>query len=159
MKLHRSFFLFVCLLIPFLFSSCVAGKRAKQNKIDTVIATARTYKGTPYQWGGTTRAGMDCSGLLLQSFDAIGETLPRTSKEQSKLGKRVRMKKLKPGDLVFFATKKRSRKITHAGLVTEVYDRKSDIRFIHSSSSLGVVENNIYNTYYKKNFRKGRRVF
>jgi cell wall-associated NlpC family hydrolase len=67
------------------------------------------------------------------------------------------MKDLQPGDLVFFATGKKRRKITHVGLVTEVKG-EGNVKFIHASSSLGVVETNIYADYYQKRFRGARRV-
>jgi cell wall-associated NlpC family hydrolase len=67
------------------------------------------------------------------------------------------MKDLEPGDLVFFATGKKKRKITHVGLVTERQGRNS-IKFIHASSSLGVVETNIFAEYYQKRFRGAKRV-
>ncbi|BDC99831.1 hypothetical protein PEPS_21120 [Persicobacter psychrovividus] len=137
--------------------SCSARKKARSRKVNTIIQTARSYTGTPYRWGGTTRAGMDCSGLLVNSFQAGGIKLPRTSHEQAKLGKKVGMKELQKGDLVFFATGKKRRKITHVGMVTGKKG-KDRIMFIHSSSSLGVVETNIYSSYFKKRFRYGRRV-
>jgi probable lipoprotein NlpC len=93
----------------------------------------------------------------MNSFKSINFELPRSSEAQSKVGKEIKMKDLEPGDLVFFATGKKKRKITHVGLVTE---RKSgdNIKFIHASSSLGVVETNIFQEYYQKRFRGGRRV-
>lgn len=100
---------------------------------------------------------MDCSGLLLNSFKAIDMPLPRTSEAQSKIGMKVDMKELQPGDLVFFATGKKKREITHVGLVTDVR-KKNNVKFIHASSSLGVVETNLYQEYYQKAFRKARRV-
>ncbi|MEO5979501.1 MAG: C40 family peptidase [Chryseolinea sp.] len=128
------------------------------NKVNKVIFTARTYIGTPYKYGGTTRSGMDCSGLLLNSFKAVEFNLPRSSAAQSHVGKEIkRMNDLEPGDLVFFATGKKKDEITHVGLVTDV-KAKDNIKFIHSSSSLGVVETNLYAEYYQKRYRGARRV-
>ncbi|HOO09629.1 MAG TPA: NlpC/P60 family protein, partial [Cyclobacteriaceae bacterium] len=63
----------------------------------------------------------------------------------------------KEGDLVFFATGKRRRVVTHVGLVTEVKGREN-VKFIHASTSLGVIETNLYTKYYLKRFRFGRRI-
>ncbi|GAB3821500.1 hypothetical protein GCM10028895_23780 [Pontibacter rugosus] len=122
--------------------------------VAAVIKAARSYTGVPYRWGGTTRIGMDCSGLLCTSFQSIDVTLPRTSEEQSKYGRDVKTKDLKEGDLVFFGSSKRN--ITHVGMVTEVISR-DEVRFIHASTSLGVIENNLYAEHYQKIFVKAVR--
>jgi cell wall-associated NlpC family hydrolase len=100
---------------------------------------------------------MDCSGLLCTSFSSVNYTLPRTSDAQSEVGQKVKIGNLQPGDLVFFATGKRRRKITHVGMVTEV--RRGEVRFIHSSSSMGVIESSLSSEYYAKRFIMGRRPF
>lgn len=151
-------------LVPFFImlialTSCAAHKSlsVREEKVDSVIRTARTFIGTPYKYGGTTRTGMDCSGLLLNSFRVINLTLPRSSEDQSKVGQEIKIKDLQPGDLVFFATGKKRKKITHVGLVTECKG-KEDVRFIHASSNVGVVETNLFSEYYIKRFRIARRV-
>jgi cell wall-associated NlpC family hydrolase len=100
---------------------------------------------------------MDCSALTIHSFRTLNMSLPRSAEDQSKVGKEVKLKELQPGDLVFFATGKKKRKITHVGLVTE-RKGKDQIKFIHASVSLGVVEDNIYSNYYYKRFRFAKRV-
>ncbi len=128
-----------------------------EDKTEKVISTARTFIGTPYIYGGTTRSGMDCSALLIKSFGAVKVNLPRSSEAQSKVGSPIKMSELKPGDLVFFATGNKKKEITHVGLVTDV-KAKDNVKFIHASSSLGVVETNLFADYYQKRFRVARRV-
>lgn len=138
-------------------SSCSASKKIRSQNIQQVIDTAKSYRGTPYRYGGTTRAGMDCSALVYLSFRSVGVTLPRTTEDQSKIGKNVPKGKLAKGDVVFFATGNRRRKVTHAGIVTQT--GRGNIQFIHASSSLGVTEDNVFSTYWSGRFVRARRVF
>jgi cell wall-associated NlpC family hydrolase len=148
--------LFIFILI--LFSACASRKaRLRNQQVGEVIKVARTFTGTPYKWGGTTRSGMDCSGLTGNAFQAINLTLPRTADAQAEVGEKVKKKNVKPGDLVFFATGKKRREITHVGIVTEVKS-KDNVKFIHASTSLGVVETNLFSEYYEKRFRIARRI-
>ena len=84
--------------------------------------------------------------------------IPRTSIEQSKIRSRVSLDKVEEGDLVFFAAGKKKNKITHAGLVTAVRG-KDNVKFIHSSSSKGVIEANLMSKYYQGIFIKAIRAF
>ncbi len=123
-----------------------------------VVQVARSYIGTPYRYGGTSRSGMDCSGLLCASFESAGVKIPRSSYEQAEMGSEVRLREIAPGDLVFFSDHKAGGKVSHAGLVTAV--RGSDaVTFVHSSTSRGVVEDNLYAEYYRKIFVKAIRPF
>lgn len=149
---------FLFLIAILFFTSCASHKaKVREEKVGTVIQTARSFTGTPYKYGGTTRAGMDCSALTIHSFRAVEVNLPRSAAGQSKVGKEIRLEEVKPGDLVFFATGKKKRQITHVGLVTEKKGREN-VKFIHASTNLGVVEDNVFSSYYQKRFRRARRI-
>jgi cell wall-associated NlpC family hydrolase len=132
-------------------------KKGEDPQIEKVITVARSYRGTPYKFGGTTRIGIDCSGLLCQSFSAIDVQLPRNSTAQSQFGPTVSEKDLQKGDLVFFGPSRGSNQITHVGLVTEVDKPKEQVTFIHSSTRLGVIEDNLYSGYWNNLFIKAVR--
>ncbi|MET4075358.1 putative lipoprotein NlpC [Hymenobacter sp. UYCo722] len=121
----------------------------------SVIEAARSYQGTPYLYGGTTRLGLDCSGLLQLSFGEAGVAIPRSSNEQAGWGEPVKPTDLRPGDLVFFGASPGSRTITHVGMVTVADEEGVD--FIHASTSLGVVENSLESDYYLSRFIRAVR--
>jgi len=149
--------LFIFGLLLLFSSSCSSSRKIRQQNIQHVINTAKSYQGTPYRYGGNTRSGMDCSALVYLSFKSVGVTLPRVSAAQSKIGKRVTKNKLKKGDVVFFATGRRRNKVTHAGIVLE--KRMGKTYFIHASTSLGVTEDNLQSKYWSKRWVRARRIF
>ncbi len=130
---------------------------SSSKKIDQVIKAARSYSGTPYKYGGTTKAGIDCSGLTCASYKSIEVLLPRIANDQGSYGKTVSLNELKKGDLVFFTDKKGNKKITHVGLITEV-NGDGSAKFIHASTKMGVVETELFSNYYKPLIVKAVRV-
>jgi probable lipoprotein NlpC len=156
-QLPISVILMFFLGITTFFSSCSSSRKIRNQNIQQVVTTAKSYHGTPYRYGGVNRSGMDCSALVYLSFRSVGVTLPRTTDEQSKIGKKVPKRKLKKGDVVFFATGNRRRKVTHAGIVTQ--RSGGNVQFIHASTSLGVTEDNVFSNYWARRFIRARRVF
>jgi len=153
-RLPRLLYLFIILLFT---ASCASQKaKLREKQVDEVISTARTFMGTPYKYGGTTRSGMDCSALTIHAYKSINLSLPRSAEDQSNVGQKVKEKDLQPGDLVFFATGKRRRQVTHVGLVTDVH--RNTVKFIHASTSLGVIETDLAQDYYAKRYRGARRI-
>ncbi|WP_109301585.1 C40 family peptidase [Aquimarina sp. AU474] len=124
-------------------------------KIKSIIGHAKTFSGTRYKYGGTTKKGMDCSGLIYTSFKKENVILPRTSRTMATQGKAIALKKVTVGDLLFFKTNKRKNVISHVGLVVEV---KGTIKFIHASTSRGVIISSLEENYWNKAFASARRV-
>ena len=123
---------------------------------DHIINTALTFSGTRYKWGGTTKKGMDCSGLLYVSFGEHDVQLPRVSHAMAEEGKRVRVNKVEKGDLLFFKTKKRGKRINHVGMVVSI--KNDEIKFIHASTSRGVIVSSLREGFWNNAFIKATRV-
>ena len=124
-------------------------------KTTTLIQDARSYIGTPYKYAGTTSRGMDCSGLTSVVYDRSAIDLARTAADQSRQGRLVKLKDTRSGDLIFF---KKGGKVFHVGIVSKV--NKDQLWMIHSSSSKGVVEQEVLsNTYWRPKLHIIRRVF
>lgn len=118
-----------------------------------ITSYALSLIGVDYKFGGNTPdQGLDCSGLIRYVFQqATGISLPRTAREQARVGQSVAIDKLQPGDLVFFNT--RRFQFSHVGLYV------GDNRFIHAPSRGGSVEVvNLDQRYWQKAFNGARRV-
>ena len=118
-----------------------------------VLKEAHSYMGTKYKYGGDSRKGIDCSGLVHNSFKTVKIDLPRISREQAKHGMNIKLRNVKPGDLLFFNTSGSS--ITHVGIVDKI--KSGEIFFIHSSTSKGVIVSSLEEDYWNKRFVKAVR--
>ncbi len=125
-------------------------------KISKVVKHAKTFEGTRYKFGGTDKRGMDCSGLVYISFKEEQIGLPRISRDMATKGVRIKLKETEEGDLVFFRTDKNKNVINHVGLVLE--NKKGVIKFIHSTTSRGVIISSMEEKYWKNAFVQVRRM-
>lgn len=121
-----------------------------RSKVNSLLQTARSYLGTPYQFGGSTPKAFDCSGYLQYIFAQNGIAIPRTADEQYKLGQRTYSStQLEPGDLVFFTTYEPG--ASHCGLYL------GGGEFIHASSS-GVRVDKLSNSYWAPKYYGGKHI-
>jgi cell wall-associated NlpC family hydrolase len=116
-----------------------------------VIETALKYQGVPYRDGGSDPSGFDCSGFVQWVFARNGRALPREVRDQYEIGRKIKLKEVRPGDLVFFHTVRRG--ASHVGIALD------DERFVHAPSSRGVVRIERYTSeYWKTRFVGARRI-
>ncbi len=125
-----------------------------ERPMERVLETALSYLGTPYRYGGLAETGIDCSGLVLKSFQSVSFDAPRSSAAQSTVGQKLSITELKPGDLVFFRRGRRTG-VRHVGLVVSI-DAETCM-FVHASCSEGVTISDLNNPYWKRLFVTARR--
>ncbi|HKR39124.1 MAG TPA: C40 family peptidase [Paraburkholderia sp.] len=129
------------------FLSGMAGKAGD------VVVGALNMIGVRYRWGGNTPdSGLDCSGFVRYVFqDTLGMSLPRRAEEMSRVGEKVSMSNLKPGDLVFFNTMRRT--FSHVGIYI------GDNKFVHSPSTGSTIRvDDLDDGYWEKRFTGARRI-
>ncbi|WP_444505485.1 XkdQ/YqbQ family protein [Clostridioides difficile] len=115
------------------------------DKAKIVISEAKKHLGKPYKWGGNGPSSFDCSGLMVYCFKKVNVSLPRTSNQQSKKGKKVEQKNLQAGDLVFFHNP-----VSHVGLYI------GNGEFLHAPQKGDVVK--ISKLSSRRDFNTARRV-
>ena len=162
-----------CFCCSLFLSSCNSTKRLGQTATQTsqlshqlgfkvnrkddlrLFSEAARWLGTPYRYGGSTRKGVDCSGLVNQIYKQVyHRSLERSSSGIATRNCRKIMKSdLSSGDLVFFNTSRKKRKgINHVDLFLK------NGYFIHASTSRGVIISNLKEDYYRKTWKQGGRV-
>lgn len=122
----------------------------------SILKDAESYLGSPYKFGGNSSSGFDCSGLTTKVFDDNGVKLPRRSAEQADTGKNIDVKDARPGDLLFFATAGGS-KVSHVGIVHTI-ENDGEVKFIHASTSKGVIISSLNEKYWNKAYLHAQRV-
>lgn len=121
--------------------------------VQNLVNEGMDYLGIRYRFGGNSpETGLDCSGLVQNVFrNALGLDLPRAARDMARLGEKVGMQDLKPGDLVFFNTMRRA--FSHVGIYL------GDGRFLHAPHRGAEVRiEEMDKTYWLKRFNGGRRL-
>jgi lipoprotein Spr len=172
MKQHNTYQLFFIVFFACLLASCGSKKAlynpnevaALSKKLGVEIrnndenmplyAEVSTWLGVRYKYAGLSRKGVDCSGFAHLIFrDVYGLYIPRSSGDLANSVKSVSKKNLRTGDLVFFATNSKNKnRINHVGIYLK------DDKFIHASTSKGVIVNSLNDNYYQRTWKKGGRV-
>lgn len=143
------------LLLLFLLSACQSTRasHAPESSMSDLTEYALSLSGTPYKYGGTSPdSGFDCSGFVGHVYrQKLGKSLPRSSREISRIGVALKPDALRPGDLVFYNTLNKS--YSHVGIYL------GDEQFIHSpSSGKSVSIVNMKETYWRKRYNGARRI-
>ena len=132
------------------FRSFAGGVLARTSKLATQLTrSALRFLGVPYVFGGTSRSGFDCSGYVQHVFAMLGVTLPRTADAQYDAGRRV-TGGMRPGDLVFFQT--------YAAGASHVGIYLGHDKFVHASSSHGVMVSSLHDSYWAARYIGAKRV-
>jgi cell wall-associated NlpC family hydrolase len=138
------------------YKDTIQKKNSKQ--VDEIISFAKTFLGTPYRYAGSTPSGFDCSGFISYVFGNFGLNLVHSSYGMAEFGETVRIADIQPGDLMFFkGSNLNSTRVGHVAMVIEV--TPNAIKFIHSSTSRGVVIDNFKTSkYFIPRFIKAKRL-
>lgn len=131
-------------------ASAISADAADAATSTQLTQTAKKYIGIPYKYGGTTTAGLDCSGYTQLVFKKLGYSLNRTAASQYQQGKAVAKSALQTGDLVFFNTTGRT--ASHVGIYI------GNGQFIHAGTSTGVSIASLNSSYWKPKYNGARRV-
>ncbi len=124
---------------------------------DSIINFGKQYLNTPYRYGGSTPRGFDCSGFTSHVFRNFGYNLGRSSRDQAANLPSISKSNLQTGDLVFFEGNRKNGVIGHVGIVTESFGDGS-FKFIHSSTSDGIVVTKSSEPYYASRYLRAGRV-
>jgi cell wall-associated NlpC family hydrolase len=144
-------------LLALLLTACATPSRSPEygvgERMNEVALYAMSLADTPYRYGGNSvENGFDCSGFVQHVYlNTVGMRLPRTSAEMSRVGMNLETAELRPGDLVFFNTRKKP--FSHVGIYV------GEERFVHSpSSGRSIMVTSMREDYWRSRYNGARRV-
>lgn len=125
---------------------------------DKIVNYAKKQIGVKYKYAGNTpKEGFDCSGFTKYVYSTFNYEVPRRSVDYQNLGKKINVKDVKKGDILLFTGSNKNKRVTgHVGIV--VSNENGNIKFIHASSSRGVVISDMSITYYKERILGARQI-
>lgn len=160
-------FSFAALQNPDAKSEAAADTTASKNRIrtfadhsslpDSVINYGKTFLNRPYRFGSSGADSFDCSGFTSYVYRNFGFNLTHSSSAQANQFDTVKRNNIKKGDLVYFSGSRKSRRIGHVGIVTQVKDN-GQFDFIHAANDRGITISSSSEPYYSSRFIKANRV-
>lgn len=146
----------ICIIFLIFLSACTNMQKENEKnnihekQISNISSFYEEWHGVPYKYGGISKDGVDCSGLVKNLYSQIYNiNLPRNTTSQMQDGERINYFERALGDLVFFKT---GANTYHVGVYYE------NDNFIHASTSKGVMMSNLNESYWLNNFIEIRRV-
>ena len=151
-------------IISLILASCgagrttVSGSKTSTTLEDDIIQYGRQYLGKPYRYAGKGPGSFDCSGYTSFVFRKFGYRLdPSSAGQDRQIPTIARREELRKGDLVFFEGNRKNGRVGHVGIVTEAFPN-GQFRFIHSSTTSGVIISSSKEPYYASRYLRGGRV-
>lgn len=140
------------LLATLLLVGCAAPRVREASTGERISDSALAQVGRPYLFGGSTPQGFDCSGLVRFAYLATGISVPRTTGEQFRAAREVKMNKLAPGDLLFFRFD--GQEVSHVGIYV------GNGRFVHAPQTGRPVETRaVEDAWYRARLIRAGRLY
>lgn len=134
-------------------ASVLLGVDIKLEDNHKLYLEAAEWIGVPYRAGGDSKRGTDCSGFTCQLYRKVYRTqVPRNTEDLKKESNKVAKRNLREGDLVFFSSNRSKKKVAHVGIYLK------NGRFIHASTSKGVIVSSLNEDYYTRHWMSGGRI-
>ncbi|WP_298651881.1 NlpC/P60 family protein [uncultured Proteiniphilum sp.] len=151
-------------IISLILASCgagrttVSGNKTSATLQDDIIQYGRQYLGKPYRYTGKGPNSFDCSGYTSFVFRKFGYRLdPSSAGQDRQIPTIARREELRRGDLVFFEGNRKNGRVGHVGIVTEAFSN-GQFKFIHASTTSGVIISSSREPYYASRYLRGGRV-